>query len=140
MGVAHPATIRNAVRAARDYGGAVMGDIMCHPNKPACARMMEEMGVDYVIVHTGLDERNDEPGRSPLHDLPAVREAVRVPLQAVGGLSVEQAAAMPGMGAPLVVIGAPLVVANEEFRASDTDTRLYELLCRVVREVHGAGA
>src|SRR5947209_2508341 len=97
MGVAHPATVRNAVRAARDYGGAVMGDIMCHPDKPACARMMEEMGVDYVIVHTGLDERNAEPGRSPLDDLPAVRAAVSIPVQAVGGLSVERAAAMPGM-------------------------------------------
>src|SRR5438067_1717252 len=55
MGVAHPATIRNAVRAARDYGGKVMGDVMVHPDKPACARMMEALGVDYVIVHTGLD-------------------------------------------------------------------------------------
>jgi len=138
MGVAHPATIRNAVRAARDYGAAVMGDIMCHPDKPACARMMEDAGVDYVIVHTGLDERNAEPGRSPLDDLRAVFEVVSIPLQAVGGLTIEQAAAMPRMGAPLVVIGAPLVVANEEFRPSDTDTRLFDLLARVVREVHAA--
>src|SRR5919201_6397617 len=41
MGVAHPATVRNAVRAGQEYGGAVMGDIMCHPDKPACARMMQ---------------------------------------------------------------------------------------------------
>src|SRR5436305_14645547 len=96
MGVAHPATVRNAVRAAREYGRSVMGDIMCHPDKPACARMMQDAGVDYIIVHTGLDERNAEPGRSPLDDLPAVRDAVSVPLQAVGGLSIEQAAAVPG--------------------------------------------
>src|SRR3712207_1976533 len=42
MGVAHPATIANAVRAAREYGGKVMGDVMVHPDKPACARMMQE--------------------------------------------------------------------------------------------------
>src|SRR3954452_15446535 len=72
MGVAHPATIRNAVRAARDYGGQVMGDVLVHPDKPACARMMEALGVDYVIVHTGLDERNAEPGKNPLQDLPGV--------------------------------------------------------------------
>jgi 3-hexulose-6-phosphate synthase/6-phospho-3-hexuloisomerase len=135
MAVAHPATIANAVRAGRDYGGQVMGDIMCHPDKPAAARMLQDLGVDYVIVHTGLDERNAERGRSPLDDLPGVREAVSIPVQAVGGLSVEQAIRMPAMGAPLVVIGAPLVIENEEFRPSDTDTRLFDLLSRIVREV-----
>jgi 3-hexulose-6-phosphate synthase/6-phospho-3-hexuloisomerase len=135
MGVAHPATIKNAVRAGRDYGIQIMGDIMVHPDKPACARMMQELGVDYIIVHTGLDERNEEIGKSPLDDLPAVREAVTIPIQAVGGLSVEQAIRMPSMGAPLVVIGAPLVIENEEFKPSDTDTRLEDLLRHIVTEV-----
>src|SRR5438874_2038525 len=135
MGVAHPATIRNAVRAARDYGGKVMGDVMCHPDKPACARMMEEIGVDYVVVHTGLDERNAEPGKNPLQDLPGVTAAVSIPVQAVGGLSVEQAIRTPRLGASLVVVGAPLVIDNEEFRPSDTDTRLFDLLRRIVSEV-----
>jgi len=135
MGVAHPATVKGAVRAGRDYGIKVMGDLMLAPDKPACARRMQELGVDYIIVHTGLDERNEEIGKSPLDDLSAVREAVTIPIQAVGGLSVEQAIAMPGMGAPLVVIGAPLVIENEEFKPSDTDTRLEDLLRHIVTEV-----
>lgn len=139
MGVAHPATIANAVRAGKDYGGKVMGDIMVHPDKPACAKMMQDLGVDYIIVHTGLDERNAEKGKSPLDDLEAVVNAVSIPVQAVGGLSLEQAVMMPRLGAPLVVIGAPLVVENEEFKPSSTDTRLYDLLKRIVTEVKGAG-
>jgi len=135
MGVAHPATIANAVRAGREYGGKVMGDIMVHPDKPACARMMQDLGVDYVIVHTGLDERNAEKGKHPFDDLRAVVEAVSIPVQAVGGLSLEQAVQCPKLGAPLVVIGAPLVVENEEFKPSQTDTRLYDLLRRIVTEV-----
>ncbi len=138
MGVAHPATVRNAVRAGRDYGGKVMGDVMVHPDKPACARMMQDLGVDYVIVHTGLDERNAEKGKHPFDDLRAVVEAVSVPVQAVGGLTIEQAIQCPKMGAPLVVIGAPLVVENEEFKPSATDTRLYDLLRRIVTEVEAA--
>lgn len=136
MGVAHPATIANAVRAARDHGGKVMGDVMVHPDKPACARRMQELGVDYIIVHTGLDERNAEKGRHPFEDLAAVVSAVSIPVQAVGGLSIEQAIECPRRGAPLVVIGAPLVVENEEFKPSHTDTRLFDLLRRIVREVH----
>ncbi len=139
MGVAHPATIANAVRAAKDFGGKVMGDIMVHPDKPACARMMQDLGIDYIIVHTGLDERNAEKGKHPFDDLKSVVEAVTIPVQAVGGLSLEQAVQCPSMGAPLVVIGAPLVVENEEFKPSHSDTRLYDLLKRIVTEVHAAG-
>src|SRR5947209_14684872 len=73
MGVAHPATIKGAVRAGRDYGIQVMGDIMVAPDKPACARRMQDLGVDYVIVHTGYDERHEEIGKSPLDDLASVR-------------------------------------------------------------------
>jgi 3-hexulose-6-phosphate synthase len=137
MGVAHWSTIANAVRAAKDYGGKVMGDIMVHPDKPACAKRMQDLGVDYVIVHTGLDERNAEKGKHPFDDLSSVVEAVSIPVQAVGGLTLEQAVQCPKLGAPLVVIGAPLIVENEEFKPSNTDTRLYDLLKRIVTEVKG---
>jgi 3-hexulose-6-phosphate synthase/6-phospho-3-hexuloisomerase len=137
MGVAHRGTIAGAVRAANEFGGYVMGDVMVHPDKPACARMMQDLGVHYVIVHTGLDERNTEIGKHPFDDLEAVVAAVDISVQAVGGLTVEQAIECPKRGASLVVIGAPLVVGNEEFKPSHTDTRLYDLLRRIVTEVKG---
>lgn len=140
MGVAHPGTIMGAVRAAKDFGGKVMGDVMVHPDKPACARMMQDLGIDYIIVHTGLDERNTEKGKHPFDDLEAVVAAVDIPVQAVGGLSIEQAIECPKRGASLVVIGAPLVVDNEEFKPSQSDTRLYDTLRRIVTEVKGQQA
>ena len=134
MAVAHERTVRDAVRAAREYGKHVMADVMLHPDKPGMARRLQDWGVDVVIVHTGYDERHHDPRCSPMVDLAAVRAAVDLPLQAVGGLSIEQAARMPAMGAPLVVIGAPLAVADQEFRpASDPDG-----LLRVLRDFVGA--
>ena len=47
---------------------------------------------------------------SPLDQLKAVVDAVKVPVQAVGGLTLEQAVRTPEYGAPLVVIGAPLAL------------------------------
>jgi 3-hexulose-6-phosphate synthase/6-phospho-3-hexuloisomerase len=138
MAVAHPHTIREAVRAARKYGGFVMADLMLHPDKPAVARKMEEWGVDVILVHTGYDERHAEPGKSPLEDVKKVRPAVRVPLQAVGGLSLDQAAAMPGHGASLVVIGAPLAIADREFRPGADSDKLLEIIRGFVRRVKGA--
>lgn len=135
MGVAHPATIRAVVRAARAYGIQVMGDVMAAPDKVACARMLEQNGVDFVIVHTGFDERGEDPARTPFDHLREVVEAVSVPVQAVGGLSLEQAARMPEFGAPLVVIGAPLVIDRREFRPSADRAALLSLLQEFVASV-----
>lgn len=137
MAVGHEHTLRESVRAAREYGGYVMGDVMLHPDKPAIARRMEEMGVDVIIVHTGYDERHAEPGKNPLQDLEAVRKAVSIPVQAVGGLTIEQAAQTPAMGADIVVIGAPLAVADHEFRPGADDDELYRIINQFVRSVKG---
>ena len=138
MAVAHERTVREAVRAGREHGGRVMADVMLHPDKPGMARRLEEWGVDVVVVHTGYDERHHDPRRSPLEDLAAVRSAVRLPLQAVGGLSIEQAARMPSLGAPLVVVGAPLAVADREFRPGSDPEGLFRVLREFVGAVKGA--
>ncbi len=137
MAVAHERTVREAVRAGRAGGGRVMADLMLHSDKPGMAQRLEEWGVDVVIVHTGYDERHHDPRRTPLEDLVAVRAAVRLPLQAVGGLSIEQAARMPGLGAPLVVVGAPLAVADREFRPGADSEGLFRVLRDFVAAVKG---
>jgi len=135
MGVAHPATIRAVVKAARDYNIQVMGDIMAAPDPVACAKMLEANGVDYIIVHTSYDERGEDPERSPFDHLDAVMKAVSIPIQAVGGLSIEQAAAMPEHGAPLVVVGAPLVIDKQEFKPSTNKAELMNVLQDLVAKV-----
>lgn len=137
MAVAHEHTVREAVRAARDLGGYVMADIMLHPDKPAAARRMEELGADVVVVHTGFDERHAEVGKSPLDDLAAVRAAVSVPLQAVGGLTLEQAGRTPDLGADLAVIGAPLAVADRAFTPGADDDALLAVISDFARCVRG---
>jgi 3-hexulose-6-phosphate synthase/6-phospho-3-hexuloisomerase len=137
MAVAHERTIREAVRAARRYGGYVMGDVMLHADKPGIARRMQDWGVDVAIVHTGYDERHHDPKQRPTNDLAAVRRAVTIPLQAVGGLSIEEAARMPSMGAPLVVIGAPLAVADQELKPAADADRLFHVIRDFVRRVKG---
>src|SRR5919202_3415936 len=80
MARAHPATIKQVVRAGREFGVKVMGDDLGTDDKPAACRMMQELGVDYIVHHTGYDERRDPEvqaalgGRapSPLDELAAV--------------------------------------------------------------------
>ncbi|PYT96266.1 MAG: D-arabino 3-hexulose 6-phosphate aldehyde lyase [Acidobacteria bacterium] len=138
MARAHEETIKAVVRAGRDHGIKVMGDNLACEDKVSASRMMEELGVDYIVHHTGYDERNGfaTAGRgrlSPLADLDAVVNAVGIPVQAVGGLTLEEAVQMPKRGAPLVVIGAPLAVDAHSFRsaAGDLKTVLSEITRRI---------
>lgn len=136
MGQAHDASIIEQVKMAKKYNTKVMCDVMLCADKPRRAREAQEMGVDYIIVHTGFDERNMIHGLSPLDDLPGVLEAVDIPVQAVGGLSVDQAIQTLEMGAEIVVFGAPLVISGTEFKAADPN---FEIQLRdIVRRVREA--
>lgn len=124
MARAHEETLKCVVKAGRDYGVKVMGDNLGCPDMVAGARFLEDLGCDFVIHHIGYDERRGiaAAGRrmpSPLDQLRDVVAAVSVPVQAVGGLTLEQAVRTPEYGAPLVVIGAPLAVDADAFRTAD---------------------
>ena len=138
MGRAHVETIKAVVKAGRDHGVKVMGDDLACEDKPAACRMMEDLGVDYIVHHTGFDERNGAAaagrGRlSPLDELDGVVRAVRIPVQAVGGLTIEEAISMPRRGAPLVVLGAPLTVRADAFHVAEGD--LKGLLSEITRRI-----
>lgn len=126
MARAHEETLRCVVQAGRDLGVEVMGDNLACPDMVAGARELEDLGCDYVIHHIGYDERRGIASRgerqpSPLDQLREVVEAVRVPVQAVGGLTIEQAVETPAYGAPLVVLGAPLTIDADVFKTAQGD-------------------
>jgi 3-hexulose-6-phosphate synthase len=133
MGRAHEATVRRVVDAARHYGIKVMGDNMVAEDRVANARWLESLGCDYIIHHIGFDERALVKGLSPMDELDAVVAAVNVPVQAVGGLTIPQAISCPAHGAPLVVLGAPLVIDEHEFRTSSND--LHTVLREIAIEI-----
>ena len=116
MSRAHEATVECVVRCCKDYGIKSMGDELGETDKPGAARRLEDLGVDYIIHHVGYDERNKLGGPSPLAELESVVRAVNIPVQAVGGLTIEQAIDCPRHGAPLVVIGAPLAIEGQAFK------------------------
>ena len=142
---AHAETIKVVVQAGRDFGIQVMGDNLAAPDMVAAARRLEDLGCDYVIHHIGYDERRGIVAGggacpSPLDQLREVVAAVRVPVQAVGGLSVEQAMQTPEYGAPLVVLGAPLAIDAEAFKTAggDLESKL-RLICRTVHDYGDVG-
>ena len=135
MGRAHEATIRRVVDAGREFNIGVMGDNLAADDRVANARWLQRLGVDVVIHHIGFDERRMVKGLSPMDELDEVVRAVSVPVQAVGGLSLRQAVDCPRHGAPLVVLGAPLVIDADEFKRADNDLQAtLRQICRAIRE------
>jgi 3-hexulose-6-phosphate synthase/6-phospho-3-hexuloisomerase len=140
MARAHDETIKCVVKAGHDFGIQVMGDNLACEDMVAGARRLEELGCDFVIHHIGYDERRGIAARglrmpSPLDQLREVVRAVRVPVQAVGGLTLEQAVRTPEYGAPLVVLGAPLTVDADAFKTASGDLEgSLRLICKKVHD------
>ena len=142
MGQAHEETIRCVVKAGKDFGIKVMGDNMICPDMVAGAKRLEDLGCDYIVHHIGYDERRGIAARgermpSPLDQLREVVQAVSIPVQAVGGLSIEQAIDTPRYGAPLVVLGAPLTIDADAFKTASGDVE--GALRKICEKVHGFG-
>lgn len=140
MGRAHDATVECVVDAGERFGMLVMGDDMGAQDRVTEGVRLERLGVGMIIHHVGYDHRNKhrDLGLSPLTDLPAIVAATSVPVQAVGGLSIDGAVHCVGLGAPVVVFGAPLVIDGESFTASHASDRLREVLSDAIARVHEA--
>jgi len=133
MSQAHWATVKEVVAMSRRKGGKAMADLLNSPDKVKDAKRMEELGVDYIITHLGFDERRAVPGLSALDSLEKIVHAVTVPVQAVGGLSIDQAIESLRLGAKSIVIGAPLVIAVNRFA---TANEFEDVLRKVVSRVN----
>lgn len=137
MSRAHDAVIERACDAGAEFDLLVMADDMASTDPAADARRVEALGVGMVLHHLGHDHRakHRQEALSPLASLPEVIAATSLPVQVVGGLSVEQAIEGPQLGAGVVVFGAPLVIADEN-SLTVPDGDLLSVLGPAIARVH----
>lgn len=57
MAVTDNATIEQCVKAAKKTGGKVMADMLCVTDGPSRVRVLEELGIDCIALHTGFDQQ-----------------------------------------------------------------------------------
>ena len=112
MAAAHDATLRAALREADKHGLKVIADTMFCPDSVAAAVRAQSIGVHMIGWHLGYDHRAENRGLRAIDGLEQLLRAVRIPVQVVGGLSVEHAIEAAGKGVASVVIGSPLVPAD----------------------------
>jgi 3-hexulose-6-phosphate synthase/6-phospho-3-hexuloisomerase len=122
LAAADNSTIEDALRSARKYGVALMVDIMNADDPVGRAKALEELGVDYICVHVGIDQQMK--GMDTVSLLEKVSAAVQTPLAVAGGIDAEVAANVVGLGADVVIVGGNIIrtakveESTREIRAS----------------------
>jgi 3-hexulose-6-phosphate synthase/6-phospho-3-hexuloisomerase len=118
LGASSDVTVEDALRSARKYGVRLAADLINLPDPAARAVRLQEIGVDIVGVHAGIDQQM--VGQDPLDVLRAVRKAVSVTVAVAGGLDAVSAAAAVAIGADIVIVGGNIIRSKDVAGAAKT--------------------
>ncbi len=124
LGAASDATIIECIEVAANYGLKVIVDMIEVPDAVERAREAEDMGADYIGIHTAIDQQMQ--GKDPLETLVRVKEAVSIPVSVAGGINSETAAAVAEAGADVVVIGGAVIKSADAEAATRQIVRALE--------------
>jgi 3-hexulose-6-phosphate synthase / 6-phospho-3-hexuloisomerase len=116
LGAASDSTIRECVEAARNYGCKLIVDMIEVADPVARAKRAQELGADYIGIHTAIDQQMR--GEAPFETLRAVAETVVIPVSVAGGINSETAAAAVDAGAGIVVVGGAIIKAVDAAAAT----------------------
>jgi 3-hexulose-6-phosphate synthase len=112
LAVAEDATIQAVVNTARKYGKKVMADMICINDVEKRAAELDNMGVDYVCLHTALDVQNT--GKTPFDELAKVMMVLKNAKVAVaGGINMGTIPLTKKYGPEIVVAGGALTKAAD---------------------------
>lgn len=116
LGAASDATISECIEVARNYGLQIIVDMIEVPDPVERARQAEQMGADFIGIHTAIDQQMR--GEAPFELIRQVKEAVDIPVSVAGGINSETAAEAVGAGADIVVVGGAIIKAADAAAAT----------------------
>ena len=112
LAVTDDRTILDVAAAANKYGKKTVADMICVENLKERSRQLEELGVDVIAVHTGVDQQ--AAGRTPLQDLKELRSAVTCAQIAVaGGIRLNTLDAYLEYEPEIIIVGGGIVHAED---------------------------
>lgn len=109
MGEASEWTIRECVNAGRNYGVKIWVDFLTQTDFAARAMRAEELGADFIGVHTPIDDQMR--GMHPFEILKQVCSKVAIPVAVAGGLNSESVVDAINSGVSIVVVGGAICKA-----------------------------
>ncbi len=111
LGAADNNTIREALKAGREFGVEIVCDLINVQNPVERAKELERMGVDYVALHLGIDQQKNSEYPYPI--LRKLCEELRIPVVAAGGLDDEKVVEVARAGAEIVIVGSFITKSDD---------------------------
>jgi len=117
LGVAPDATLRECIKAAKNYGAKIVVDTIGVKNVKERAVEAEDMGADIITVHIAIDEQMQAV--DPFERLREVVSAVSIPVGVAGGINSETAAKVVKAGAGIVIVGGAVTKSADARSATE---------------------
>lgn len=117
LGVAEDASIKAAVEEAHKHGKELLVDMIAVQYLEKRAKELDEMGADYIAVHTGYDLQAQ--GVSPLDSLRKVKGVIKNSKIAIaGGIKPETIEEVAAESPDLVIVGGGIANADDPVEAA----------------------
>lgn len=116
LAVSNDATIEGAVAAARKYNKYVTADMIGVHDREKRIRELEDLGVNYIELHCGLDEQ--ARGLCSLEQIKTIRDKTSIPLSVAGGIKEDTIQQVEAAGADVVAVGAAIYGAKSPGEAA----------------------
>lgn len=124
LALAADETISDVIRTAHRAGRKAMADLIGIRNIQERARELQDLGIDYISVHTAFDVQ--KLGRTPLGDLKELVQAVPGKMCAVaGGVNMKTIADYVALNPEIIIAGGAL------YNAPDVRQAVIEMKARL---------
>jgi 3-hexulose-6-phosphate synthase / 6-phospho-3-hexuloisomerase len=105
-GLAHDSTVRDSVRTASKYGRLLMADLLMSTKPRVRARKLEELGVDIVCLHTGIDAQKAlHSGIKVSRTVRDIAGTLRIPVATAGGVTPGAVEGLVKAGVKVIIVG-----------------------------------
>ncbi|MGX1191581.1 3-hexulose-6-phosphate synthase [Metabacillus sp. SLBN-84] len=116
LGAAEDMSIKGAVDEAKKQGKKILVDMIAVKDLAERAKQVDEMGVDYICVHTGYDLQ--AVGKNSFEDLQTIKNVVKQAKTAIaGGIKLETLPEVIKAQPDLVIVGGG-ITGKEDKKAA----------------------
>jgi len=116
LGVASNSTIRECIQAGGHYGAKIMVDLLEVPEFLERAKEIEQIGTDYLGLHTSIDEQMQ--GKISFEKVSRVAQEVNIPVAVAGGINSENVWKAVEAGATIVIVGGAITKSEDAQKAT----------------------
>jgi 3-hexulose-6-phosphate synthase/6-phospho-3-hexuloisomerase len=116
LAVADDNTIKDVVKAAKDFGVKICCDLINVKDPVKRAKQLEKMGVNIVSLHLGIDQQ--KKSKYPYPTLRKLCKTIKIPIAAAGGLTNKDVQNVIKAGADIIIIGSFITKSKDPSQAT----------------------